>query len=221
MSSTLSHQHSHPQWRSPNTWYRHLSPPQENRPVPFRFEHLEIPDVILVEPTAFQDDRGYFSETYKYSAFQANGIPEHFVQDNYSYSVRGVLRGLHYQMLPKAQGKLVTVIRGEIFDVAVDIRKGSPTFGRWTAVTMSDIKRQLLYVPVGFAHGFCVLSEEADVVYKVTKEYAPEVDRGVAWNDPALAIRWPIEAPRLSRKDSELPLLRDAEINFVYKELPV
>lgn len=184
----------------------------------FQFTRLEIPEVILVEPESFEDDRGYFTETYKQSEFRENGIPEAFVQDNFSYSVQGVLRGLHYQMHPKGQGKLVSVIRGEIYDVAVDIRRGSPTYGKWVGVTLKDSERRLLYVPAGFAHGFCVLSDEADVVYKVTEEYAPEVDRGIAWNDPDLAIDWPIEDVLLSPKDAELPPLSQAENNFVFEE---
>jgi dTDP-4-dehydrorhamnose 3,5-epimerase len=188
--------------------------------MPFRFKRLEIPDVILVEPKALHDDRGYFMETFKKSEFQAHEIPGNFVQDNYSYSVRGVLRGLHYQIHPKAQGKLVTVIRGEIFDVSADIRQGSPTYGQWVGVTLKDDERQLLYVPVGFAHGFCVLSEEAEVVYKVTEEYAPEVDRGIVWNDPDVAIAWPVREPILSPKDAALPPLREAENNFVFEKAP-
>lgn len=188
--------------------------------MPFRFEQLEIPEVILVEPKAFADHRGYFVETYKRSDFEANGIPEIFVQDNHSHSVRGVLRGLHYQMDPKAQGKLVSVIQGEIFDVAVDIREGSPTYGRWVGVTLSAKDHRMLYVPAGFAHGFCVVSNEADVVYKVTEEYAPEVDRGIRWNDPEVGVRWPTEQPILSPKDAQLPLLRAADNNFVYGGRP-
>src|SRR5574337_943448 len=184
--------------------------------MPFRFEKLEIPEVILVEPKAFEDHRGYFVETYKRSDFEANGIPELFVQDNHSYSVRGVLRGLHYQLHPKAQGKLVSVIQGAIFDVAVDLRKGSPTYGRWVGISLSAGDHRMLYVPAGFAHGFCVVSAEADVVYKVTEEYAPELDRRICWNDPEVGIRWPIEQPILSPKDARLPLLRAADNNFAY-----
>jgi dTDP-4-dehydrorhamnose 3,5-epimerase len=185
--------------------------------MPFRFERLEIPEVILVEAVAFEDARGFFMETYNWFAFKAIGIPETFVQDNYSYSVCDVLRGLHYQKLPKAQGKLVGVIRGEIFDVAVDIRQGSPTYGHWVGVRLSAKDRRLLYVPVGFAHGFCVLSAEADVVYKVTGEYAPELDRGILWSDPEIGIRWPLENPILSEKDAHLPFLKEADHNFVYE----
>jgi dTDP-4-dehydrorhamnose 3,5-epimerase len=187
--------------------------------VPFRFEKLEIPEIILVEGVAFEDRRGFFMETYQRSAFAAAGIQEAFVQDNFSHSVRGVLRGLHYQTHPKAQGKLVSVLWGEIFDVAVDIRRGSPTYGRWVAVRLAAEDRRLLYVPVGFAHGFSVLSAEAQVMYKVTEEYAPELDRGIRWNDPQLGIRWPIEEPILSPKDAQLPLLREATLDFLYEEV--
>ncbi len=185
--------------------------------MPFQFEKLGIVDVLLVTAKAFGDHRGLFMETYKRSEFEASGVPEMFVQDNYSHSIRGVLRGLHYQKHPKAQGKLVGVVRGEIFDVAVDIRQGSPTYGQWVGVMLSAKDHRMLYVPVGFAHGFCVLSEETDVVYKATAEYAPELDRGILWSDPALGIRWPIAQPIFSSKDASLPVLRDADNNFVYE----
>lgn len=185
--------------------------------MPFSFQPLEIPDVILVETKAFPDDRGFFMETYKRSEFEQNGIPWDFVQDNYSHSSpRGVLRGLHYQKDPKAQGKLVLAIRGEIFDVAVDVRRGSPTYGEWVGIELSDENHRMLYVPAGFAHGFLVLSPEADVVYRATAEYAPEVDRGIAWNDPELAITWPIDDPLLSPRDQALPLFKDADNNFEF-----
>ena len=185
--------------------------------MPLQFVRLEIPDVILVRAQAFTDRRGFFMETYKRSAFEAGGIPAAFVQDNFSHSVRGALRGLHYQKRPKAQGKLVGLIRGAIFDVAVDIRRGSPTYRRWVGVTLAAEKHEMVYVPEGFAHGFCVLSEEADVAYKVTDEYAPEMERGIRWDDPDLAIAWPVRAPVLSPKDAELAFLRDADNNFVYE----
>lgn len=185
--------------------------------MPFRFEKLEIPEVILVEAKAFEDHRGYFVETYKRADFEAHGIPELFVQDNHSYSVRSVLRGLHYQLHPKAQGKLIGVIQGAIFDVAVDIRRGSPTYGCWVGVTLTAKEHRMLYVPPGFAHGFCVVSDEADVVYKVTEEYAPELDRGILWNDPELGIPWPVQAPLLSPQDACLPPLKGADHNFVYE----
>ena len=180
----------------------------------FRFERLKIPAVILVEFQKFSDDRGFFAETYKRSIFLANGIEENFVQDNYSHSAHGVLRGLHYQKAPRAQGKLVLAISGEIFDVAVDIRHGSPTYGKWVGEILSANNGRMLYIPPGFAHGFCVLSAEADVVYKVTNEYAPTLDRGVIWNDPAINITWPVQKPQLSPKDAQLPLLSAADINF-------
>lgn len=184
--------------------------------MPFRFVPLELPGLMLVEPQVFGDDRGFFTETFKASDFAAHGIPGPFVQENYSHSVRGVLRGLHFQKAPAAQGKLVSVICGEIFDVAVDIRRGSPTYGRWVGVTLSAENHCLLYVPVGFAHGFCVLSAEADVVYRVTAEYAPAYDRGIRWDDPALGIAWPVSAPLLSPKDAQWPGLAEADHNFVY-----
>ncbi|RLG08532.1 MAG: dTDP-4-dehydrorhamnose 3,5-epimerase [Thaumarchaeota archaeon] len=185
--------------------------------MPFRFKRLEIPDVVLVEPMVFHDERGFFMEAYKYSDFAAFGIGERFVQDNHSRSVKGVLRGLHYQNPPKAQGKLVRVIVGEIFDVAVDIRKGSPTYGRWVGVRLSAENKKMLYIPPGFAHGFCVLSEVAEVIYKVTEEYAPECEAGIIWNDPEIGIEWPIKSPTLSPKDASWPPLQDAVNEFLYE----
>jgi dTDP-4-dehydrorhamnose 3,5-epimerase len=184
----------------------------------FKFHRLEIPDVVLIDAQAFEDERGLFMESYKRSAFSANGIHDTFVQDNYSHSLRGVLRGLHYQKYPKAQAKLVTVLKGEIFDVAVDIRRGSPTHGQWVGRTLAAKDCCLLYVPVGFAHGFCVLSEEADVLYKVTAEYAPELDRGVIWNDPDIGIRWPLDDPMVSPKDANLPAFKSSGNDFLYEE---
>jgi len=192
--------------------------------MPFNFKRLAIPDVILIEPKAFPDERGFFMETYKYSEFATFGIKERFVQDNHSRSVKGVLRGLHYQKPPRAQGKLVRVVVGEVFDVAVDIRsahgiaregnipraKGSPWYGKWVGEKLSAENKRMLYVPPGFAHGFCVLSEVADVLYKTTEEYAPEYDAGIIWNDPEIGIDWPIEHPIVSAKDAALPTLREA-----------
>jgi len=189
--------------------------------MPFEFKRLNIPEVILVTPKAIRDERGFFKETYKRSAFVEGGIPEAFVQDNYSYSVGPVLRGLHFQKHPHAQGKLVSALRGEIFDVAVDIRKGSPTYGQWVAEILSEQNHCMLYVPVGFAHAFCVLSENAVVAYKLTAEYAPDCDAGVIWNDPDIGIRWPIKHPLLSPKDAALPSLRQVNHNFVYEEVAV
>ena len=185
--------------------------------MPFEFRSTQIPGVMIVKPRSFQDGRGLFMEIYKMSEFSANGINERFVQDNYSRSLRGVLRGLHYQKRPRAQAKLITALRGEIFDVAVDIRRGSPTYGRWIGKILSARDGCLLYIPVGFAHGFCVLSEEAGVVYKVTAEYAPELDRGIVWNDPEIGIRWPIHNPTLSPKDAELPSLESSDNDFLYE----
>ena len=183
--------------------------------MPFRFTPLQLPEVILIEPRVFTDDRGFFLETYKASEFAEHGIPEAFVQDNHSRSVKHVLRGLHYQNPPKAQGKLVRVVRGAIFDVAVDIRPSSPTFGEWVAEVLSDENQRMLYIPPGFAHGFLVLSDVADVVYKVTTEYAPELDRGILWSDPTLAIAWPLQGPPiLSAKDAALPRLLEADNRF-------
>lgn len=183
--------------------------------MPFQFQPLEIPEIILVQVTRARDARGFFREMYRQAEFAAHDIPA-FVQDNHSHSTRGVLRGLHYQLQPKAQGKFITVVRGEIFDVAVDLRKGSPTYARWVAQILSAENGCALYIPPGFAHGFSVLSDFADVIYKVTAEYAPELDRGIRWDDPTLAIDWRVRAPIVSSKDAQLPFLRDAENNFVF-----
>jgi len=185
--------------------------------MPFSFKKLDIPEVILVEPKIFPDERGFFMESFKESEFIKNGINAKFVQDNYSHSTKGILRGLHYQKDPKAQAKLVTVIRGEIFDVAVDIRKNSPTYGKWIGETLSEENHRLLYVPQGFAHGFLVLSDEVDVIYKVNNEYSPENDRGILWNDPDVDIKWPLEETLVSDKDKKQPLLKDADNNFTYQ----
>jgi dTDP-4-dehydrorhamnose 3,5-epimerase len=185
--------------------------------MPFQFQPLEIPAVILIEARAFDDERGFFMETYQRSAFSEAGIPGTFVQDNYSHSTRGVFRGLHYQNPPMAQGKLVQAISGEILDVAVDIRKGSPTFGQYVSATLSHKNHRLLFVPAGFAHGFCCLSDDADVVYKVDNEYSPQHDRGILWSDPAIGLELPISDPLLSQKDKDLPLLADADNGFVWQ----
>jgi dTDP-4-dehydrorhamnose 3,5-epimerase len=185
--------------------------------MPFRFQRLDVPDVMLIEPRTFKDQRGFFMETYKRSEFAANGVTGEFVQSNYSHSIRGTLRGLHYQKPPQAQGKLVMALTGEIFDVAVDIRRGSPSYGQWVGVALSGRNLRMLYVPAGFAHGFCVLSEEAGVIYQVTTEYAPQLDAGILWNDPAIGVQWPISDPLLSPKDAQLPLLREAGGDFTYE----
>jgi dTDP-4-dehydrorhamnose 3,5-epimerase len=179
--------------------------------VPFNFKRLAIPDVILIEPRIFTDERGFFMETYKYSDFASFGITEKFVQDNHSRSTRDVLRGLHYQKPPKAQGKLVRVVVGEIFDVGVDIRQGSATYGKWVGELLSADNKRMLYIPPGFAHGFYVLSDVAEVSYKVTEEFSSEHDAGIIWNDPEIGIEWPIKHPIISPKDAELPRLREAD----------
>jgi len=175
--------------------------------MPFTFAPTELPDVILISPTVYGDDRGFFMETYKRSEFVAAGIDAPLVQENHSRSAAGTLRGLHFQREPRAQGKLVRVARGAIYDVAVDIRQGSPTFGRWVAITLTAESRQSLYVPPGFAHGFCVVADVAEVIYMTTEEYAPDLEHGIPWNDPALAIPWPISEPTLSARDRVWPPL--------------
>lgn len=186
--------------------------------MPFVFTRSAIPDVWIIEPRVFSDERGFFMETYKRSEFAAQGIAETFVQSNHSKSSKGTLRGLHYQNPPKPQGKLIRALGGEIYDVAVDIRNGSPTFGNWVAVTLSAQNKRMLYVPAGFAHGFCVTSEDAEVQYMTTEEYAPDLEAGIIWNDSDLAIDWPIAEPILSPRDRAWPPLRDADNNFRYKE---
>lgn len=183
----------------------------------FRFTHKEIPEIVLVEMELRRDERGFFRESYRRSEFAANGIATEFVQDNHSRSARGVIRGLHYQKRERAQGKLITVCSGAIFDVAVDIRKGSPTYGKWVGQILSLENANLLYVPPGFAHGFCAITDQADVLYKVTGEYAPDFDRGILWNDPDIGVVWPVAHPSLSPKDARLPRLRDADVDFVYE----
>lgn len=170
-----------------------------------------IPDVLIFEPTVHGDDRGYFMETFRESWFQENGIDVRFVQDNQSRSVQGTLRGLHYQ-LKQAQGKLVRVISGEVFDVAVDMRKGSDTFGQWVGEILSAENKRELWVPPGFAHGFYVTSESAELYYKCTDYYCPEHEHSLLWNDPAVGIEWPLvsETPLLSAKDSAGLLLAEA-----------
>lgn len=171
-----------------------------------------LPEVLLVEPKVFGDARGFFFESWNQKEFELVGIRATFVQDNHSRSEKGVLRGLHYQVL-QPQGKLIRVIQGEIFDVAVDIRRSSPNFGKWEGVRLNAQSKGTLWVPVGFAHGFCVLSDSAEVLYKTTDFYAPEHERSITWNDPDLGIDWPLTgAPTLSRKDASGWRLRDAEV---------
>lgn len=183
-----------------------------------KFTELEIPGLILVEPDVWSDDRGFFLETFHGPKYAGGGIGKPFVQDNHSHSRQGVLRGLHYQR-NHPQGKLVYAVRGEIFDVAVDLRRGSPAFGRHVSVVLSEANRRQLYVPEGCAHGFCVLSERADVLYKCTEIYVPADDQGIIWNDPTFAVPWPVRQPLLSPKDALLPRFADlpADILPVYE----
>ena len=173
----------------------------------------EIPGVLIFKPKVFGDERGFFMESFNRKAWLAStGVDCDFVQDNHSRSRRGVLRGLHYQ-IRQPQGKLVRVVSGEVFDVAVDLRRSSPTFGNWAGIRLSSENKLQFWVPPGFAHGFMVLSEEADFLYKATDFYAPEYERAIIWNDPELAISWPDDiTPELSAKDGEAPLFRDAEV---------
>ncbi|MBN2124210.1 MAG: dTDP-4-dehydrorhamnose 3,5-epimerase [Deltaproteobacteria bacterium] len=170
-----------------------------------------LPEVVHIEPDIFEDDRGFFTELYHREKFDREGITVPFVQDNRSRSRRGVIRGLHYQV-GRPQGKLVWVLSGQIYDVAVDIRRASPRFGTWCAARLSGEGKKALYIPPDFAHGFCVLSEWAEVFYKCTEIYSPDRERGIRWDDPDLAIDWPVGDPILSDKDRNCPLLREAEL---------
>jgi len=174
-----------------------------------KFLRTDLPGVILIEPTVHRDPRGFFLETYHAPRYRENGIDAIFVQDNHSCSLRGALRGLHMQLAPRAQAKLVRALEGEVLDVAVDVRVGSPSFGRSTAVLLSSENQHQLYVPPGFAHGFCVLSERAQVEYKCSEVYDPGCELAIAWNDPELAIRWPVEEPILSDRDRAAPRLAE------------
>lgn len=175
---------------------------------------LAIPDVILLVPRVFGDDRGFFFESYNRQTFrEATGLDQDFVQDNHSRSVKGVLRGLHYQLPPKAQGKLVRVVAGEVFDVAVDIRKGSPTFGKWVGEVLSAQNKRQMWIPPGFAHGFLTLSETAEFLYKTTDYYSPQHERCIRWDDVSVGVEWPLmERPTLSDKDAWGQTLNQVEI---------
>jgi dTDP-4-dehydrorhamnose 3,5-epimerase len=169
----------------------------------------ELEGVLVIEPRVFSDARGFFYESYRADRYAAAGLPACFVQDNHSCSAPGTLRGLHYQF-PRAQGKLIRVLRGAVFDVAVDIRRGSPSFGRWVGVVLSADNKRQLYVPPGYAHGFCVPGEASEMAYKCTAFYAPEDEHGVLWNDPTIGIPWPIKTPLMSERDRAYqPLSRD------------
>ena len=188
----------------------------------FQFVETELPGVMIIEPTLFGDDRGYFMETYHREEFAAAGIKDDFVQDNESKSRRGVLRGLHYQR-EKTQGKLVRVFCGQVFDVAVDLRPGSAHFGQWVGVELSGENKRQLYVPQGFGHGFLVLSDEAVFNYKCTDVYNPAAEGGILWNDPDIGIQWPDTGapPQLSEKDAALPPLRGQNFDFFERWLAV
>jgi len=184
-----------------------------------KFIKTKIQGLWIIEPRVFVDARGFFMESYNRRKFWENGIYEEFVQDNISRSIKGTLRGLHYQLSPHSQGKLVRVTEGAVFDVAVDLRLGSSTFGKWFGYTLSAENRHALYIPPGFAHGFCVLTEEAEFTYKCTTFYAPEAERSIIWNDPQISIEWPItpDLRLMSEKDKKAPTLDKAEINFYFK----
>lgn len=176
-------------------------------------------DVLLLEPRSHEDHRGFFLENYHYERYKDVGIEEVFIQDNHSYSKDpGVLRGMHYQRIEKAQSKLVRVITGAVYDVVIDIRKGSPTYGKWAGFILSEFNKRLLYVPKGFAHGFCTLTPSTHVVYKVDTYYSPEHDQGVLWCDPDIGITWPVSHPILSEKDRNQPLLAEIDTSFTYNE---
>jgi dTDP-4-dehydrorhamnose 3,5-epimerase len=175
--------------------------------MPLIFTPAALPGVMIIEAKVFADERGYLMETYKRSEFAAAGVRAQFVQENHSRSLYGTLRGLHLQREPKAQAKLVRVTEGTVFEVVADVQRESPTFGQWIGITLSAENRRSLFVPAGYAHGFCVTSAEAEVVYKMTEEYAPELEWGVRWDDPVLGITWPISSPRLSARDSQWPAL--------------
>ena len=177
--------------------------------MPFEFERSEIPDVILIKPNVFGDERGFFMETYKKEDFERAGIKGEFVQDNHSKSERGVLRGLHFQKEPYAQAKIVRCIRGEIYDVAVDLRRDSQAFGRYVGVNLSEENKHQLYIPKGFAHGFLVLSKNAEVFYKVDNVYAPDYEGGLIWNDSVVNVKWSNDNPVLLEKDKSWLTLKE------------
>ena len=187
----------------------------------FKLVETPIKDLYIIEPTVFKDHRGFFMESWNEREFKGIGLNVKFVQDNHSRSKKGVLRGLHFQN-PRPQGKLVRVVRGAVFDVAVDLRQGSPTFGKWYGVILSDENHRMLYIPEGFAHGFLVLSDEADFFYKCTDFYYSEYDAGILWDDPDIGINWPFEEygikePILSEKDRKLPRLCEIKTPFEYR----
>ena len=184
----------------------------------FIFNPLRIPEVISITPNLFNDERGYFFENFNHSSFKNRNndpIDLNFIQENFSKSKKHVIRGLHFQKNPKAQAKLVTAVSGEIFDVAVDLRKNSLTYGKWVSEILSETNHKSLYIPEGFAHGFCVLSEGANVVYKINREYSPNHEQGIIWNDPDIDISWPISEPIISEKDQNLPYFKNQTYDFM------
>ena len=186
--------------------------------MPFEFKQTRISDVLLITPKVFKDDRGFFAELYKESDFKAHGIQMPLTQVNFSCSSKNVLRGLHFQLNPKAQAKMVYVLEGEIFDVAVDIRRGSPTYGQWVGEYLSEENKNILYIPEGFAHGFCAMSKTVKMMYYCSQEYAPSHERNILWDDADIGVAWPTKEPLLSPKDAGGLRLRDMEHNFVYEE---
>ncbi len=180
--------------------------------MPCTFTETKLKDVFLIQPKVFQDERGFFLESYKLSEFRANGINIDFNQDNHSKSTKGVLRGIHFQKSPKQQAKLVRCTKGKIFDVAVDLRKDSKNYKKWIGFELSEENKNMLYIPEGFGHGFVVLSEEAEVLYKASNEYSPEHDTGIRWDDPEISIEWGLDSPLVSKKDANLPFLKDTEL---------
>ena len=177
--------------------------------MPFSFVNTPLPGVVIIEPRVFNDERGFFLESYKKSDFIENGISTEFLQDNHSLSSKNILRGLHFQNPPFEQAKLVRAVKGAVWDVAVDIRKDSPYFKKWFGLELSEENKKMLYIPEGFAHGFLALTDEVHLLYKCSNEYSAKHDAGIIWNDPDIGIKWPADNPVLSEKDRELPLLRD------------
>ncbi|MDO8954820.1 MAG: dTDP-4-dehydrorhamnose 3,5-epimerase [Gammaproteobacteria bacterium] len=183
----------------------------------FEFIKLTIEGPLLIKPKVHSDDRGFFIESFKASEFLKQGIPNHFLQSNHSKSNKNVLRGLHFQIHPKAQGKLLRVISGKVFDVIVDIRKGSASYGKWVGTELSADNKHILWIPEGFAHGVAFLEDNTELLYNTTQEYSTEHERSIQWNDPTLNIQWPITKPILSNKDAMAPLFEDCENNFYSK----
>lgn len=172
--------------------------------------------LLIIEPKVFSDQRGWFFEAYRKDILSSAGLNDMFVQENISSSAKGAVRGMHYQLKPHAQGKLIRVLRGSVFDVALDIRRGSATFGRWFSIELSAENKKAIYIPIGFAHGFCALEDNTEFMYSCSDYYHPEAERSIRWNDPAIGIKWPSigDASLMKQKDAEAPLLADAEINF-------